>query len=193
MDSKTPVDTRQLDKLKDELFDLTRLAIERTGMPYASMLIDRATGIVITKDYNNSVETYDPSDQGSVAGIRRAQAALETSDLSHTYVFSFFEPTVLSFDIAMFAKITNFAWCINATDAPNHYIIKDYSLVDCARQHPDAVHIVPGYARTEAIQLLNSSTLQIPSNYRMPGEAFNKLWGADGSSPQAVDTDPQQA
>ena len=180
MDSNAWIDTSQLDNLKEQLFDLTRKAIQETGMPYASMLVDKTTGVVISKDFNRSVETWDPSEQGSVAGIRQAQAALETSDLSHVYIFSFFEPTVLSFDIAMFAKITSFAWCINAADALQHYIIKEYSLKDCAAQHPDIVHIHPGYAREEAIQLLNSSTLNIPANYRMGGEAFNRLWGPNG-------------
>jgi tRNA(Arg) A34 adenosine deaminase TadA len=180
MDSS--IDVRQLDNLKEQLFALTREAIKQTGMPYASMLVDRATGVVITKDFNNSVTTYDPSDQCSVAGIRKAQAALETSDLSHVYIFGFFEPTVLSFDIAMFAKITNFAWCINAGDAPEHYIIKEYSLHDYAKQHPNAVHVHPGYAREEALQLLHGATLNIPANYRMEGEAFNKLWGPNGIS-----------
>jgi len=104
---------------------------------------------------------------GSVTGLRKAQHALETSNLSHAYIFAFFEPTVLSFDIAMFAKVTSFAWCINASDAPEHYVIKDYSLEECARQHPDQMHIVPGFAREDAMKLLTSLELRMPKGYRI--------------------------
>lgn len=167
MDSSTAINQAQLGKLKDELFELTRLAVVKTGMPYASMIVDRRTGIVIAKDYNTTIETFDPSDQGSVTCIRKAKEALETADLSHTYIFAFFEPTVLSFDIALFAGITNFAWCINATDTPSHYVIKDYTLKICAQQHPDKVRVVAGFAHNEALNLLKDLALQLPKGFRL--------------------------
>lgn len=163
------IDPKQLDALKPELFALVQKAIEATGMPYASLLVDKSTGIVIAKGYNNSTASFDPSEQGDVYTIRQAQRSLETSDLSHTYLFSFFEPTVLCFDIAMFAHITSFAWCISLNDAPEHYFITEYSLRHYDHDHPGKIGIVPDYARQEALALLSNPKIRIPRGYRLGG------------------------
>ncbi len=170
MDSD-PIDVKQLDRLKPELFDLARLASKATGMPYAALLVNKKTGTVIAKDYNISALTFDPSDQDTVAVVRKAKRALETSDLSDTYVFSLFEPTLLSFDISLFAKITNFAWCINTADAPDgHYLINEYTPTVYAQQHPNLITIHAAYQQQEALQLVESiKSGPMPKGYRLGG------------------------
>jgi tRNA(Arg) A34 adenosine deaminase TadA len=167
MASSTPIDPAQLERLKPELFALTRQAVKANGMPYASLLVDRATGTVIAKDYNTTFETFDPSNQCTVASLRKAQQALETADLSHTYIFSFFEPTLLIFDIALFAKITHFAWCIDAAKAPGHYVITEYTVENYASDHPNELQLAPGFAQAEANALLQSLPVHIPQGFRL--------------------------
>jgi len=164
------MDSSQLEKLKPQLFALVRTSIKTTRMPYATLLVDKRTGVVIARSYNDSVASYDPSDQTDVVAIRKAKEALEAKDLADMYLFSFFEPTVLSFDIAMFAKITSFAWCISATDAPEHYLITDYSVRVYDRDHPGKIQIMADYAKQEALGLLNDPDIHIPRGYLLGGQ-----------------------
>jgi tRNA(Arg) A34 adenosine deaminase TadA len=171
MASNDPIDPQQLERLKPELFELVKLAVRETRMPYAAMLVDKQTGVVIAKDFNTSLQSFDPSDQDTVSLIRKAKRALETNDLSHTYVFSFFEPPLLCFDIAMFAQIANFAWCINTADAPEgHYLITEYTPAVYAQKHPGEIAVTAGYQQDEALELfksLNLSSMDVPKGYRL--------------------------
>lgn len=152
-------DTKTLSEYTDDLFALAKVAAEKSAMPYASLLIDTRTGVLLAKDYNRSRITFDPTDQCSISAIRKLQSALETNDLPHVGIFSFFEPTIMSFDIALFAKIKNFAWCINARSATAHYSMLDYTAEDYAKNNPGELNIISSFKQKDALKHLESFNL----------------------------------
>lgn len=151
--------TETLDKFTDELFALAKTATKESEMPYASLLIDVCTGVVLAKDFNRSRITFDPTDQCSISAIRKLQSALEVNGLPHVGLFSFFEPTIMSFDIALFAKIKNFAWCIDAKSATSHYSMLDYTSLDYAKNNPGELNIVSSFKQNDALKHLESLNL----------------------------------
>jgi tRNA(Arg) A34 adenosine deaminase TadA len=144
----------KLDKVIKELFVFCKYSINKTGWPYVSFVLKR--GVIVAKDFNNTRQALDPTLQCSVSAIRKVLSSLETNDLAGHSLLSLFEPTILSFDIALWAGIKDFIWCINAKSAPEHYNKMSYSPLIYASKNPGKVNILSGVCEKEALEFLKS-------------------------------------
>ncbi len=150
----------KLDKIIDELFEYAEYAVEVSGWPYASFIIKN--GVIVARDFNLFPINKDPSAECSISAIRSLQNSLETNDLSDYTLLSLFEPTILSLDIALWAKINKFIWCINATSRPNHYFTTKYTPTVYASKNK-GIEIQAGIREKEALILIEK--LEKKSNY----------------------------
>jgi len=120
--------------------------------PYVSFIVKE--NIIVARGYNQERETFNLTNQDQVVSIREAQKSLDTGDLEGYSLYSFFEPTILGFDVALWSGITDFHWCISAKSYPASYNPLSYSVVDYKRIHPDQITIESGVRENEALQLV---------------------------------------
>lgn len=139
--------------LLDELFKYAKEIMKAHQIfPYVSFIVKE--NVVIARGYNRERETFNLANQDQVVSIREAQKALDTGDLSGYSLYSFFEPTILGFDVALWSGITDFHWCINAKSYPSSYNPINYTIADYAKSHPGKIAIEPGIREKEALQLV---------------------------------------
>ncbi len=141
------------DKIIYQLFDYAKetMQVHKT-YPYVSFVLKN--GIVISRGYNREVETFDLTNQDQVVSIREAQKALDTGDLCGYSLFSFFEPTILAFDVALWAGITDFHWCINASSYPASYNPLKYRVSDFLKNNPGKITIEAGIQEEDALKVV---------------------------------------
>lgn len=136
-----------------ELFQFCEYAVKTTGWPYVSFILQN--DVIISRDMNLTRQKLDPSLQCSVSAVRSAQISLETNDLSSYTLLSMFEPTILSFDVALWAGIKKLRWCINASSAPEHYHNMSYRPKTYLEHHPGKISIQSGLYEKEALDLIH--------------------------------------
>lgn len=147
------VGKRIQDYLIDELFAYAKEIITTHKIfPYVSFIVKE--GIIIARGYNRERETYDLTNQDQVVSIRSAQKALDTGDLKGYSLFSFFEPTILAFDVALWSGISDFHWCINSKSFPESYNLINYSVIDYAKNNPDKITIESGINERAGLNLI---------------------------------------
>ncbi len=139
--------------LIDDLFSYAReIMAEHCIYPYVSVIAKE--GIIVARGYNRERETFNLTNQDQVVSIRETQKALDTGDLKGYSLYSFFEPTVLGFDVALWSGITDFHWCINSKSYPASYNPIDYTIADYVKAHPGKINIEPGIREAAAIHLV---------------------------------------
>lgn len=144
-------------KIIDELFIYAKETMDKLHIfPYVSFIVKNEQ--IIAKGYNMATVSKLPyagdiTRQGDVMAVRNAQDKLKTSDLSGYTLISFMEPTILGFDIALWAGINSFIWLINKDSAPSHYTNISYSPLNYAEKHSDII-IKHGVREEEALKLL---------------------------------------
>lgn len=149
------MDGEKLNKIVNELFDFGKEIMNKYKIyPYVSFVVKN--GVIVAKGYNQSREKRDVSLQGDVVAIRNAQEALDTGDLKGYTLISLFEPTILGFDVALWAGITDFVWCINSSSLPNHYNKLKYTPLDYAQKHSE-ITIKKGLKEKEALSLVKQA------------------------------------
>lgn len=146
-------------QLLDELFKLAReTMVNEKIYPYVAMVIK--DGQVISRGHNTERETRDVTNQGDVVAIRRAEAGLDTGNLTGYTLLGLFEPTILGFDVALWAGIKSFAWCINSSSLPQHYHKLNYNPLIYAKNHPGEIEIVNGLREKEGLELVKLAKQQ---------------------------------
>ena len=139
--------------LLDELFVLAKEVMQKHQIyPYVAMVVKN--GEVISRGDNTERETRDVTNHGDVTTIRRAQLALDTGDLSGYTLLSLFEPTILGFDVALWAGITSFAWCINSESLPKHYHKMRYNPLVYAENNHGKIEIDNGMREKAGLALV---------------------------------------
>lgn len=147
------------DLLLDELFALARETMEKLRMyPYVALVTK--DGQVISRGHNNERETRDVTNHGDVVAIRRAEAGLDTGNLTGYTLLSLFEPTILGFDVALWAGIKSFAWCINSSSLPEHYHKLNYDPLVYAANHPGEIEIIHGMREKDGLALVKLAKRQ---------------------------------
>jgi tRNA(Arg) A34 adenosine deaminase TadA len=140
------------DYLVDKLIEYAR---NHLNLPYISFVVK--SNVIVSIGYNQTYEKLDETLHGDVVAIRKAQASLETGDLSGYSLYSLFEPTILSFDVALWAGIRDFVWCINSSTVPNHYNNPKYSPLVYAGDHPGEITIRNGIRESEVLEIVNKT------------------------------------
>lgn len=123
--------------------------------PYVSFIAKN--GVVIARGRNTDREHPDVTLQDQVVAIRAAQEALDTGDLSRYTLYSLFEPTILGFDVALWAGIKRFVWCANKISVPNHYNNIHYGPLDYLANHPGEIFIKNGIHEKEGLRLIQTA------------------------------------
>ena len=137
----------------DELFDFAKYIVEREKIyPYVSFVVK--DGVIISRGFNDSRYKTDITRQGDVVAVRFAQEALETGDLSGYSLYSFMEPSILGFDVAMWSGIRDFVWLINSTSLPNQYNKLKYTPLDYQKAYPNQITISNGIRENKALDLV---------------------------------------
>lgn len=145
--------------LSDELFDYAHEVIRKHNtFPYVSFLLKNH--VVVPRGFNQTHQKLDESLHCDVVAIRNAQQAMETGDLSGYTLFSLFEPTILSFDLAMFTGIRHFIWHVDKEDLPESYSVIPYGPHDYARLKPNEINIEYGKKRDIAKQIMQNALSQ---------------------------------
>lgn len=140
-------------KLIAELFDWAKEIMNVNKIyPYVSFVFKK--DVVISRGYNCERETFDLTNQDQVSAIRQAQGSLDVGDLSGYSLLSFFEPTILAFDIALWSGISDFHWCINSSSYPASYNPIKYSVREYFKRNPNKITIEPGINEKEALKLV---------------------------------------
>ena len=147
-------------QIVDQLFGYATYVVEtEKRIPYVSIV---AKGdVVIAKGLNMAYDTYDITSFGDVVAIRSAQEALETGNLEGYSLYSFFEPVLMGFDIALWSGIKHFVWCINSKSYRDKYNKMSYTPLVYAESHPE-VEVAAGIRDTEALKIAD---LAIRNNY----------------------------
>ncbi|HLE48837.1 MAG TPA: hypothetical protein VI819_02280 [Patescibacteria group bacterium] len=136
----------------DKLFEYAEEIMDNFKIyPYVSFIVK--DNVIISRGYNRERETFDLTNQDQVVSIREAQRALDTGNLKGYSLYSFFEPTILGFDIALWSGISDFHWCINAKSYPLSYNPLNYTIKDYLKAHPNEITIEPGIREQKALQL----------------------------------------
>jgi tRNA(Arg) A34 adenosine deaminase TadA len=136
----------------DELFSYAKEVMEEKQIyPYVSFIVKK--GVIISRGYNQERETWNLSNQDQVVSIREAQKVLDTDNLKGYSLFSFYEPTLLGFDAALWSGITDFHWCINSTSAKESYNKISYRPTDYQKNNPGKITIEAGIREKEALAL----------------------------------------
>lgn len=139
-----------------ELFEFAKEKMEKEMIyPYVSFVVKN--GVIISRGSNRERETKDVTRQGDVDAIRNAQEALDTGDLSGYSLYSFFEPTILGFDVALWSGIKDFHWCINSSSLPKQYNKINYNPLSYLNAHPNEITIENGIREEEALKLVEES------------------------------------
>ncbi len=126
--------------------------------PYAAFVIKNNT--IVAKGRNQEQETRDVTRQSEVVAIREAQRILSTGSLDSCTLLSLMEPTILSFDVAMWAGIRDFAWCVDATYFSEHYTLMNYSPLTYKSVYPEKITVTHGICTDEAIRLIEEAKKQ---------------------------------
>lgn len=141
------------DKIIDELFRYANSVISRHHIyPYVDLIVK--DNVIISRGYNQERETQDITRQSQVVAVREAQDALETGNLSGYTLHSFFEPTILSFDVALWAGIRDFIWCVNKASVPSEYNQLNYGPLDYQEKYPHKIRVTSGVREKEALELV---------------------------------------
>lgn len=144
------------EKIINELFEFAKEKMEKEMIyPYVSFVV--RNGVIISRGNNKERETRDVTRQGDVDAIRNAQEALDTGDLTGYSLYSFFEPTILGFDVALWTGIRDFHWCINSSSLPKQYNKLNYNPLSYLKDHPKEITIENGIRETEALKLVEES------------------------------------
>ncbi len=149
------------DTIIKELLDFGKKTMESYKIyPYVEFIAKN--NVIVSRGFNlatSTTEKYngDITLQGDVVAIRQAQEALGVGDLSKYSLYSLFQPTILGFDVALWAGIKRFVWCINASSLPNHYNKMHYSPYDYLNNHPGEIFITGGVEEKSALQLVNTA------------------------------------
>ncbi len=144
------------EKIIEELFIFAKEIMDTKSLyPYVAFVVK--DGVIISRGYNSEKETKDVTRQGDVDAIRNAQEALDTGDLNGYSLYSFFEPTILGFDVALWSGIKDFHWCINSKSLPKHYHKMNYTPLDYAKKHSD-ISIENGIREQEALMYVEIAT-----------------------------------
>lgn len=137
-----------------ELFDFAQDVMKTYRIyPYVSFIVKDE--VIVARGYNMERETRDVTMQCSIVAIRQAQEALDTGDLSGYSLYSFFEPTILGFDVALWAGIRDFIWCINSASLPKHYNKIRYTPLNYMKYHPGEITILNELKEKEALKLVS--------------------------------------
>lgn len=123
--------------------------------PYAAYVIK--DNKILATGRNEEKETLDVTRQSEVVAIRDAQRILSTGSLEGCTLLSLMEPTILSFDVAMWAGIRDFAWCVDASYFSEHYTIMNYSPLTYKSVYPQKISITNGLYTDDAIQLIEEA------------------------------------
>lgn len=151
------------DYLVDELFAYAKeIMTTHKIFPYVSFIVKE--GIIIARGYNRERETYDLTNQDQVVSIRSAQKALDTGNMKGYSLLSFFEPTILAFDVALWSGISDFHWCINSKSFPESYNPINYDVIDYAKNNPGKITIEPGINEQVALDIVK---LAVKNNYQI--------------------------
>lgn len=124
-------------------------------MPYVSFVAK--SGVIIARGYNREREEEDITEQDAVVAIRLAQDALGIGDLSKYSLYSLFEPTILGFDVALWAGIKRFVWCVNKSSVPVEYNKIHYGPLDYIAHHPEELFITNGLLEEEGKKLIQKA------------------------------------
>jgi tRNA(Arg) A34 adenosine deaminase TadA len=129
-----------------EIMDLKQI------YPYVSFIVKDQ--VIISRGYNRERETYDLTNQDQVVSIRQAQKALDTGKLNGYSLYSFFEPTMLGFDVALWSGIRDFHWCVNAKSYPASYNPLHYYIEDYKKAHPHEITLKTGIREQQALKIV---------------------------------------
>ena len=150
------MDCKSLKIHAQELLTFAELSMRTYRVyPYAAFVIH--DNIVIAKGRNEEQETRDITRQSEVVAIRNAQNVVKAGSLSGYTILSLMEPTILSFDVALWAGIRDFAWCVDSTYFSEHYTSMSYSPLQYAKQHPTEISITRGLYSSEAVSLIEEA------------------------------------
>lgn len=139
------------EKIFQELFIFAKKIMDDYHIyPYVSCIVK--DGVIVTMGRNEARETLDVTMDDQVVSIRKAQEALEIGNLSEYTLYSIFEPTILSFDVALWAGIRKFVWCIGSSSVPESYLNLGYSPKDYEGELQ--IEIVDGIMEEEALKLV---------------------------------------
>lgn len=137
----------------DEIFSYAKEVMHKRRIyPYVSFIVKE--GVIISRGYNRERETWDLTNQDQVVSIREAQKALDTDNLKGYSLFSFYEPTLLGFDVSLWSGISDFHWCINSTSAKESYNKISYRPTDYQKNNPGKITIQDGVREKEALALV---------------------------------------
>jgi tRNA(Arg) A34 adenosine deaminase TadA len=150
------MDGKKLEEILDQLFEFAKETMDKQAIyPYVSFVVK--DNVIVSRGSNIEREIKDVTLQGDVVAIRNAQKALETGDLSGYILVSFFEPTILGFDVALWSGIKDFVWCINSSSLPTHYNKIKYNPLDYKKNHPKEITINNGLREKEALKLVSEA------------------------------------
>jgi len=141
----------------DELFSFARTIMDEYGIyPYVSFLVK--DGTIVVRGFNEAklhknLYGGDITLMSDVVTVRKAERSLDTNDLSDYILYSFFEPTILGFDVAMWARIRHFVWCVDSSSFPRHYNKIKYTPLDYLKNHPGKITIKHGIRQQEGLDL----------------------------------------
>lgn len=137
----------------DDLFSYAQeIMTSKQIYPYVSFIVKDS--VVISRGRNKEQETFDLTNQDQVVSIREAQKTLDSGNLEGYSLYSFFEPTILGFDVALWSGVKDFHWCINSSSYPFSYNPMKYSVVDYEKDHPGIITIEAGVREKEALELV---------------------------------------
>ena len=146
-------------KIVRDMLDYAKEIMQSQKMyPWISMVVKN--DVIISRGYNTIRETKDPTMFSGVTAVRWAQASLDPGNLEGCSLYGIFQPTLLDFDIALFAGIRDFVWCISQADAPEHYTNVEYTPLDYLKLHPGEIKIDLGRYKNEALELLHEAKLK---------------------------------
>ncbi len=145
-----------LDSLMRQVLSFSVEVMDRMHQfPYVAFVVKDTA--VVSRAVNEVYQNLDPTAHCDAVAIRRAQMALETGDLSECTLISLFEPTVLSFDVALWASIHQFVWCLDKEDLPDQYTSIPYGPREYLRDHPRKISVSRGVLREQGLKIMHSA------------------------------------
>ena len=148
------------EEIIDELFVYAENVMEKYKIfPYVAFVVKDIE--IIARGHNMATTDKllyagDITQQGDVMAVRNAQKILTSGNLNGYTLVSFMEPTILGFDVALWAGITNFVWCVNKLQIPEHYTDISYRPTDYAKKHME-IKIIDGIESEKALELVKHS------------------------------------
>lgn len=143
-------------KIIDELFSYAEQIMHSYKIyPFVDFIVKNE--VIISRGYNNEREDGDITMQSGVVAIRKAQEALDSGNLSGYTLVGFCEPTILTFDLALWTGIKDFVWCVNSTSLRRHYNKLKYTPLDYLKQHAGEISITGGVRENDALKLAETA------------------------------------